>query len=289
MNPDAGQDNHAYLETLADTPPWEWPEGANDVLLQVLRDPQAGEADRVQAAELAGDLVVINDELVDTLLGALRNDADPEELRCWAAISLGPVLEYADAEGFVDPEEMPITEKALQRILETFRAQYADESVPKHVRRRILEAGVRCPQDWHREAVRSAYASDDDWKLTGVFSMGYVQGFEDQILESLDSPDPWMRYHAITAAGNWQLDAAWPKVAGLLTTPDPEKDLLIAALEAAAGIRPDEALPLLEPFRDSKDEDIAEAAEEAIALAEDFLAEEEGSEEEEEEEEGPSR
>ena len=48
------------------------------------------------AADLAGDLVVINDALVDALLAIVGNAAEPEELRAKAAISLGPVLEQAD-------------------------------------------------------------------------------------------------------------------------------------------------------------------------------------------------
>jgi hypothetical protein len=54
-----------------------------------------------------------------------------------------------------------------------------DASVPTDVRRRILEASVRAPQDWHRDAIRAAYASDDDvWRLTAVFCMRSVRGFE---------------------------------------------------------------------------------------------------------------
>jgi len=84
------------LKTLEDMPPWEWPEGVDKMLLGILRDDQADESDRLLATELAGDFVVINDQLADVLLTILRDGDESEELRGRAAISLGPVLEYAD-------------------------------------------------------------------------------------------------------------------------------------------------------------------------------------------------
>ena len=56
---------------------------------------------------------------------------------------------------------------------------FMDGDIPKDVRREILEASVRAPQDWHQEAVRMAYSSDDEsWRLTAVFCMCYIRGFE---------------------------------------------------------------------------------------------------------------
>ena len=59
------------------------------------------------------------------------------------------------------------------------------------------------------------------------------------------------------------MDAAWPHIATLITTEDTEKYLLLAAIEAVAGIRPQEASEILIDMADSDDEDIAEAAYEA--------------------------
>ena len=38
------------LKTLKDTPPWDWPEGAGKMFLEILRDDQADESDRLLAA-----------------------------------------------------------------------------------------------------------------------------------------------------------------------------------------------------------------------------------------------
>ena len=259
------------LKTLHDTPPWEWPEDAGEMFLEILRDEQADESERLLAAELAGDSTVINDELADALLSILVSGDEPEDLRARAVISLGPALEYADIEGFDEPEYVPISEQTFTRIQKTLRKLYMDAGVPKEVRRLILEASVRAPQDWHRDAVRAAYSSyDEDWNLTAVFSMGFVRGFENQILESLDSTNPDIHYEAVCAAGNWEVDAAWSHIAGLVTAEETDKYLLLAAIEASASIRPDEAPEILVDLTESDDEDIVEAAHEAMGMAQEL-------------------
>jgi len=70
-------------------------------------------------------------------------------------------------------------------IQDTLHRLYLDNSNPKEARRRILEASVRAPENWHHNAINSAYSSGDkDWMLTAVFSMRWVRGFECQILEA---------------------------------------------------------------------------------------------------------
>jgi hypothetical protein len=257
------------LQTLKDTPPWDWPEGAGRMLLDVLRDDQVAEPDRLLAAELAGDFTVINEELVGALLSILRHGAESETLRGKAAISLGPVLEDADTAGFEDADEVPISERTFHTIQESLRRLYADAGVPKEVRRRILEASVRAPQDWHQHAVRAAYCSDDEaWRLTAVFCMRFVRGFDEQILEALDANNPDIHYEAVCAAGTWEVEAAWPHLAALVTSKRADKPLRLAAIDAVASIRPQEAPEILGDLADSEDEDVAEAAHEALAMAE---------------------
>jgi HEAT repeat protein len=264
-------DHEIRLRMLADLPPWEWPEGSRDLLLHVLRDPQASESDLLLAAELAGDCTVIDEELVGVLLHLLRSGDKPDELRGTAAIALGPILELVDIDGFEEPDGLPtshsISEATFHEIQATMRDLYAAATVPKEVKRRILEGSVRAAQDWHADAIRAAYAMDDDpWRLTAVFCMQYVRGFNEQILEALQSDQPEVHYHAVVAAGNWEVDPAWEHVADIVTSDDVDKDLLIAAIHAAVGIRPEEAVPLLADLSDSDDEDIAEAVHEAFAV-----------------------
>ncbi len=239
------------------------------MILAILEDDRADTSDRILAAELAGDFTVINDNLVGVLLSVLQSGEEPNELRGKAAISLGPVLEHADTDRFEDPDDVPISEATFHRIQNSLRKLYFDADVPKDVRRRVLEASARAPQGWHPDAVRAAYGSDDeDWQLTAVFSMRWVRGFDDQILEALGSDSEDIHYQAVCAAGNWEVDAAWSHVSKLLTARETEKSLLLAAIDAVASIRPQEAGGILGDLTDSDDEDIVEAAYEAMAMAE---------------------
>ena len=203
--------------------------------ISLIGDQRSTPADRLLVAELGGTSTVINDELADALLAMVQSGDASEELRAKAAISLGPVLEEADIELSGFPEDSPITEETFLKIQESFHKLYADVQVPKEVRRRILEASVRGAQDWHQNAIETGYASDDeDWKLTAVFSMIYVRGFDARILESLGSENKWIQQHAI---------------------------------EAVSYIRPEKADDVLIHLLDSNDDDIVEAAKEAMDMS----------------------
>jgi hypothetical protein len=272
------------LKVLLDTPPWDWPTDAAKMFRKILIDRRAKASDRLIAAELAGDFTVINDELAEALLAIVRNAGEPEQLRARAAISFGPILEQADIDKLDDPEDVAITQRTFRNIQDSLRKLYLDSSTPKEVRRRILEASVRAPEDWHRDAIAQAYSSGDKkWMLTAVFAMRWVQGFDIQILEALESTDADIHYEAVQAAGNWELDAAWDRVVELLNDPDTPKPLLLAAIGAAGSIRPSEAGIILVDLADSDDEDIAEAADEAMMMAEGASAYEEEDDEEEDE------
>jgi hypothetical protein len=263
------------LKTLQDTPPWDWPRDAGKRFQEILIDHRANESDRLVAAELAGDLTVINDELADSLTAIIRSPDEPERLRARAAIALGPVLEQAETDGFEDPDDVPITQRTFRNIQDSLRSLHFDNSIPKEVRRRILEASVRAPESWHQNAIRAAFSSGDkDWVLTAVFSMRWVRGFDDQILEALNSADPEIHYEAVEAAGNWGLAAAWSHIVALVHDAGVPKPLLLAAIGAVASIRPAEARRILVDLADSDDEEIAEAADEAIGMAETASAEE---------------
>ena len=262
------------LKTLIDTPPWDWPSDAGNMFQEILNDSQAQVSDRLIAAELAGDSTVINDDLADVLMAIARDAEEPEELRARAAISLGAVLEQADIDGFEDPDDLPISERTFRNIQDTLHRLYLDVN-PKEVRRRILEASVRAPQDWHRKAIMAAYSSGDkEWILTAVFSMRWIRGFENQILEALKSSNPEIHCQAVSAAGNWELNAAWPHIVALLNDAGNPKPLLLAAIGAASSIRPQEARELLVDLAASDDEEIAEAAQEAIGMSEPMSDEE---------------
>jgi hypothetical protein len=276
------------IHELDDTPPWEWPRNAGATITAALSNPRTSAAERLIAANLAGNIVVINDDIAGLLMSTLRNANEPDDLRARAAISLGPILEQADTHGFEEDEyfRQPIKEATFHQIQQTLEELYADERQPKLVRRRILEASVRATADWHVDAIRTAWlSSDDEWKLTAVFGMRYVPGFDKEILKALESRNADIHHEAVRAAGEREIDAAWPHVVALIENPGTGKDLLIDAIGAAAAIRPREAGPIVVDFADSEDEDISEAANEAIAAGETFDDDESDEDDDKEDEE----
>ena len=273
------------LKSLLDTPPWDWPRDTGKVLRKVLLDRGAAESDRLIAAELAGDMVVIDDAMVEALLTVACSAAEPELLRSKAAISLGPVLEQTSIDGFEDndPDELPISESTFRNIQDMLQAVCGDPTVPKEVRRRALEASVRAPEDWHNDAVARAYASGDpEWVLTAVFCMRWIDGFDDEILQSLQNPNEEIHFEAVNAAGENELNAAWDHVVALVHNPQTPKPLRLAAIGAVGSIRPAQARDILVHLADSDDEEIAEAADESMMMAE-AVAEFEDEEEDEDE------
>src|ERR1700721_4375749 len=117
------------LKVYLDTPPWDWPRDAGKTFWRILADQRASESDRLVAAELAGDFTVINNDLAEVLLAVVCS-AEPEQLRAQAAISLGPVLEHADSDGFEDPDDVPITEQTFHDIQDRLGKVYRDPNTP---------------------------------------------------------------------------------------------------------------------------------------------------------------
>jgi hypothetical protein len=258
------------LSNLKKTMPWDWPADAGEILIGVITSKQAGETDRLEAVELAGDPVVAGDDVAGVLLQVVSAADEPETIRGAAAVSLGIILEEADIlmDDVYDDEEEYITEKMFAKIQKDLRRLFHDAGTPEAVRRRVLEASVRASQDWHAGAVSSAYRADDEhWQRTAVFCMQYLRGFDEQILEALKSDDDLIHYHAINAAGNWAVAGAWPHIKGLITAGDTDKDTLLAAIEAVVNLDFEQAPLVLGDLLDSDDEDIVDAVHEALSLA----------------------
>ena len=256
------------LNVLHATDPWDWPKDTPGLLLKALTEGPSTEDDLLKAVEMAGEFCVINDDLALALLAIVGMDDKSDRIRGLSAIALGPALEDADTFGFDDPDEVPISESSYQTIQSTFETLFMNTDLPKEVRRRILEASVRAPQAWHKDAIRSAYADPDkDWELTAVFCMRFVHGFKKQILKALDSEDRDIHCEAISAAGDSEVASAWAHIEAILTQDETEKDLLLAAIEASVQIRPLEACALLTGLLNSEDEDIVDVVNEAIAMA----------------------
>lgn len=256
------------LWALEDIPPENrlsgWPEDAREMLLDVLRDEHAPESDLYIAGRLLCEIPRVDDRWVQGLLPVLQNSTQTERARARAAVPLGPVLEAANGEGF-DEGHAPVEEWLFYRTQDTLYAVYADTGASVIVRRRALEAFAHAPEPRLERAIRAAYAADESWRITALRCMFFHDGFETEILESLDSANLDIRSRAISAAGPAGLEEAWPHIRAVLSDPSSAyKPLLLAAIDSIGHIHPEEAQGFLEDLVSSGDEDVARAASRAM-------------------------
>lgn len=256
------------LSSWTRIPSWEWPPEVGTEVLRALEDTQRDPAERLVAANLAGQIAMDEPELFRVLSAIVADRGETDALRARSAIALGPGLEMADEDLDFDPDDSPISLEIVAEAQRRLRSEFLDAGNSKEVRRRILEGSVRNPQDWHLQAITEAWESGDpEWKLTAVFCMQYCRGFSEQILAALEDDDEEVLYQAVAAAGNWELRKAWPRIEAILTSERPDKDLLLAAIEAAVFVHPNKAAPLLVELMDHRDEDVVDAVHESLAFA----------------------
>ena len=89
-----------------------------------------------------------------------------------------------------------------------------------------------------------------------------------KILEALSDKNADIHYHAVCAAGNWAVDAAWPHICAIVDADTTDKPLLLAAIDAVVNIRPQEAAAVIGDFLDDDDQEVVDAVYEALAMAE---------------------
>ncbi len=114
------------INMLYDTPPWEWPENAEAMITDLLQDMQADPAERLLAAELAGDYTNMNDALADALLAVTGSADESDELRGAAVIALGSALEHAYMMGFEDEDDIQLTETGFHQVLNALHHIFLD-------------------------------------------------------------------------------------------------------------------------------------------------------------------
>jgi hypothetical protein len=254
------------LKILQNTSCWEWPDNADEIIFEVLLDEKADLSDRLIAAELAGDEFMIRDSNALTLLDIVCSEDEPLELRIQSAISLRTTFnDYLPEDLDEDDEVAVVLPDTIESIQQDFRRLYSDPSQPKALCQQILQTSVMSPEDWHQDAILEAYKSKDiDWKIAALYCMQYFEGFDNEIIACIKHENPDVRIGAIVAAGAWSLDEAWNDIAKLLKSKKTPKQIMLAAIESSASIGQDEAIPILEKLAESSDEDIADAAQEAL-------------------------
>lgn len=259
------------------------------LLAQLTSDDEELRAEAIQELTL-----MMDDDVARAFLDIASSDAG-EAIRGDAIIGLGPIVEEAGMdygfEEFEGIELMPelgpgISRETFETIVREIRALYEDEAQPTLVRRRALEVLVRDPQPWLAPEIRRHFASDDpQWKVTAVFGMGYIGGFESDIAAIVRSEEGPLLYEAVRSAGSRSVTEAADRIRELAASESAETDLRLVAIEALPHVDPD-SFEILDALVQSKNEEIAEAAEAAledlslIGSAEDFDEDEDEEEEE---------
>ncbi len=199
----------------------------------------------------------------------MRSNKD-EKVVATAAISMVPALElYGEEMDFSDaPDNVDISTispEKCREILQALESLYRQEDRPKLVRRRCLEAAARGPLTWQPKAVRECAKSEDsEWLTTAMFCMGYIAGFDEEILAALNSDDENVKSEALRAAGHQNLQKAGKTLAAVASDPHAAKPLRLAAIEALATVAPPNSLDLLNELYDDEDDEIAAMAEYAL-------------------------
>ncbi len=140
------------------------------------------------------------------------------------------------------------------------------------VRRRALEAIANSSHDILDDAIREAYANEDQrMQISAVFAMGrsYDSRWNEFVLQQLDSEDPEMSYEAARAAGELEIEEAVPGLTRLAL--DNDREVKEVAIWSLGEIGTKESTRILERLatqaKRHKDDELLEAIEDAIGTA----------------------
>jgi len=239
---------------------WGDPWSARSALLEALGSEESEL--RARALDYTSELVD-SDEVARLHLEILADEAETPEIRAKAAIALGPALElceYGWWDDVTDPP--PLTQSFFDELEDRLRRLYHSADTPKLVRRRVLEAAVRAPEDWQYGAVRAAWNGRDlEWRKTAVFGMGYLGGFSELLSEALEAEDPELLAEALyAAAGRNDVPGLKSRLLGLAVDESADEVVRLAAIAGLRYVESHRARNILRKLRGHDDEDIAEMA-----------------------------
>jgi HEAT repeat protein len=195
-------------------------------------------------------------ELIDKLIALMRHDP-VEDVRAAAAESLGRFMLLGEMNKLSQRRRAQVYSALMAVLLTTSEdsAEYA----------RALESVAYVSNDEVDYFVRAAYKSeDDDLRVSAVAAMGRSADpvYEDIVRNELNSESADMRAEAAAAAGELELVESVAQLGKMLD--DPMPFVAIAAIDALAAIGTREAQGHLERASESDDDEVAEAAEEAL-------------------------
>lgn len=194
----------------------------------------------------------------------LRRDAD-EEVRAQAAAALGPFILSAEEDDDWSPELLASHALLLDVA--------ADEAASAELRRQALVAAAHSVRSSVTGLIGTFLATEDRLlRAGGLRAAGNAmdKSFARELLEALDDPDPLLRHEAAMASGDMGLGHAVAPLANLAEF-DPDLEVRLAAIAALGNIGSRPAVRALERMQtrlDPDDEDLGDAVEDALAMAE---------------------
>jgi hypothetical protein len=201
---------------------------------------------------------------------AVLKGTGPDNDRGEAAIFIGAVLELYDED---DPLDDYIPAELANELRGALWTLYDDKGQSELLRRRCLEAAVRWPNDRVDPAIRAALDTPGDWRVTGLFCAGFVEGYEDEVRDAIAKGSHEERIEAWRAASNLELHDLAPTAVQLANDTKANREERYEAIAALAWLGESaEAGRTLEQLVASGDEEISEVAEEALSLRADAEA-----------------
>lgn len=237
----------------------ECPNDCRSALFEILQgdDPDL----KLRALEFTPGLVD-GDAAAIRHLDLVEHSEEPIEVRARAASALAPALEEYGS-GWEDPyRSRALSREGYRRVQKRLERVYRRATVPKLVRRRVLEASVRAPEPWHRGAIRAAWKeADAAWRRTAVHAMGYVDGFEDALAEALKVDDERIVAAALRSIADCgRVGDAAEVLVGYACSDDCACECRVAAIEGLRFVSSRRARRVLDRLTQSSDDDVAGTA-----------------------------
>lgn len=227
----------------------------NAVSRAALADPDSD----VRAAAIRNLWEDQGEDLIEPFLEYLANDP-AEAVRVAAATALGIYVYMGEMEELSEEE----THKVEEALLAAYHGQDTLE-----VRRRALESLGFSPSPETAVAIDDAYESEEDLlKVSALFAMGRTLDAErwaETVMADLNHADPQIRFEAVRAAGELQLEDAVPQLGLLLH--DSQADVQEMAVWSLGEIGNTDSRRFLQDRLETADEELTELIEDAMANA----------------------